>query len=267
VDAVDRIATELRRLQARARIGSATAGLQRYYRVTADTPPVIDAVLLSDARIAAVPVRDCAEPLIDLRESAFEVDQRQADAEGHWALLREGAAHRLEQAQRALPAGYRLVVVEGYRPVELQRRYFAEHMTFLRERNPEWDGNQVRRAASAYISPPEVAPHPTGGAVDLTLRGPDGRLCWMGTEVNDTPEESDGACYTNAANICAESRANRALLHAAMSAAGFVNYPTEWWHWSIGERYWAFVTGTELARYGAVSQTRGPYGVSPSRRA
>ena len=26
----------------------------------------------------------------------------------------------------------------------------------------------------------------------------------------------------------------------ALSTAGFVNYPTEYWHWSYGDRYWAF---------------------------
>jgi hypothetical protein len=31
-----------------------------------------------------------------------------------------------------------------------------------------------------------------------------------------------------------------------------VNYPTEWWHWSFGERYWAFVTGAGRTRYAPV---------------
>jgi D-alanyl-D-alanine dipeptidase len=38
-------------------------------------------------------------------------------------------------------------------------------------------------------------------------------------------------------------------LAAALSAAGFVNYPTEWWHWSYGDRYWAMVTGEPAALY------------------
>jgi D-alanyl-D-alanine dipeptidase len=31
-----------------------------------------------------------------------------------------------------------------------------------------------------------------------------------------------------------------------------VNYPTEWWHWSHGDRYWAFVTGADAAFYGEI---------------
>ena len=31
-----------------------------------------------------------------------------------------------------------------------------------------------------------------------------------------------------------------------------MNYPTEWWHWSYGDRYWALVTGAPAAHYGPV---------------
>ena len=44
-----------------------------------------------------------------------------------------------------------------------------------------------------------------------------------------------------------------ALLADALGGAGFVNYPTEWWHWSFGDRYWAYLTGRHAARYGAVA--------------
>ncbi|WP_326954540.1 M15 family metallopeptidase [Amycolatopsis sp. NBC_01286] len=40
------------------------------------------------------------------------------------------------------------------------------------------------------------------------------------------------------------------LLIGAMSAGGFVNYPSEWWHWSYGDRYWALATETAHAPYG-----------------
>jgi D-alanyl-D-alanine dipeptidase len=40
------------------------------------------------------------------------------------------------------------------------------------------------------------------------------------------------------------------VLGAALTAAGLVNYPTEWWHWSFGDRYWALATGAGAALYG-----------------
>ena len=38
----------------------------------------------------------------------------------------------------------------------------------------------------------------------------------------------------------------------ALGGAGMVNYPTEWWHWSYGDRYWALITGAPRTRYGPV---------------
>lgn len=50
------------------------------------------------------------------------------------------------------------------------------------------------------------------------------------------------------------ARANRDVLGDALSAAGLVNYPTEWWHWSFGDRYWALGTGAPSAHYGPWEQ-------------
>ena len=44
-------------------------------------------------------------------------------------------------------------------------------------------------------------------------------------------------------------RQNRAQLIEIMSHQGFVNYPTEWWHWSYGDRYWAYQTRQTNAIY------------------
>ncbi|WUE06618.1 hypothetical protein OHA25_56745 [Nonomuraea sp. NBC_00507] len=52
---------------------------------------------------------------------------------------------------------------------------------------------------------------------------------------SSTPE-SDENCYTDSTAISAEARSNRRILGNALASAGFVNYPTEWSHWSFGER-------------------------------
>jgi D-alanyl-D-alanine dipeptidase len=39
-----------------------------------------------------------------------------------------------------------------------------------------------------------------------------------------------------------------------LSAQGLVNYPTEWWHWSYGDRYWALLTGAAHATYGPITE-------------
>ncbi|MGW6924871.1 M15 family metallopeptidase [Streptomyces sp. NPDC054950] len=188
-----------------------------------------DIITLSDTRVAAAVEDEYGEPLADLRGcGSLWLDHRQADDDGSFAHLRSGALDRLVRAQRLLPTGVRFLVVEGYRPPGLQRRYFEEYAAALRREHPDAAPGRIRELASAYISPPEVAPHVSGGAVDLTLCNQDGRELPLGTEVNATPQESRGACRTEAGTIGAEARAHRTLMAWALKAAGFVNHPTEW---------------------------------------
>ncbi|MEU3425121.1 M15 family metallopeptidase [Streptomyces gardneri] len=215
-------------------------------------------ILMSDPRVAAIRVAECGEDLVDVRQGgALPVDTRKQDPEGAFAHLREGVVERLLKAQSVLPDGLRLLFVEGYRPPSLQREYFEEYADELRALHPKWEADRIRTAASRYVSPPEIAPHSAGAAVDLTLVGPDGRELDLGTRMNAGPEESAGACYTDADTIGAEARAHRDLLGSVLSAAGLVNYPTEWWHWSFGDRYWALMTGRAEALYGPKELTPG----------
>ncbi|MFE4208291.1 M15 family metallopeptidase [Streptomyces goshikiensis] len=208
-------------------------------------------VLMSDPKVAAIPVAECGERLVDVRAAgSLLVDARKQDPADAFAYLREGVLERLLKAQAALPQDVRLLFVEGYRPPSLQREYFEEYASQLRAIHPEWSARQVHSAASRYVSPPDIAPHSAGAAVDLTLADAGGRELDLGTRMNADPEESEGACYTHAANISEEARANRRLLGSALAAAGLVNYPTEWWHWSFGDRYWALATGKSAACYG-----------------
>ena len=214
---------------------------------------MVGMILLSDRRIAAVPVADTGEALIDLRRiPELLVDSRLADPAGSYALMREEAAERLLAAQRALPEGLRFLVVEAYRPLGLQAAYFAEYRDELRAAHPQWTDDRLHTEASKYVSPPDVAPHSTGGTVDLTLCTEDGRELDLGTPVNASPLASADACFTGSPGIPAPARRRRGVLSAALAGAGLVNYPTEWWHWSFGDRYWALATGAVRTRYGPV---------------
>lgn len=208
-------------------------------------------VLMSDPKVAAIPVVECGERLVDVRlGGSLLVDTREQDASDAFAYLRSGVLDRLLKAQALLPRGLRLLFVEGYRPPALQREYFDEYAGQLRAGHPEWTDERIHAAASRYVSPPGIAPHSAGAAVDLTLADTDGRELDLGTRMNADPEESEGACYTHARNISEEARAHREVLGSVLTAAGLVNYPTEWWHWSFGDRYWALATGEAAALYG-----------------
>jgi D-alanyl-D-alanine dipeptidase len=220
----------------------------------------VEPVLLSDARIARIPVIERGEALVRVTPSgclsvaegipvppARGVAQPTAPVHD---LLRRDVARRLAMASAALPDRVRLHLVEGYRPPEVQAALYDAHRRRLLRDLPGIDIAESHRLASRFVAPPSVAAHPSGAAVDVTLVDRDGQPLDMGTAIDATPEDSDGACYLGASGISDRARANRRLLAAALRAAGFVNYPTEWWHWSHGDRYWAFVTGARAARYG-----------------
>ena len=238
-------------------------------RPTTPNPPILDPVLLSDARIARIPVVERDEDLVRVMPSAclsiadailvppaHGIRQSIQPTAPIHDLLRRDVARRLAMAAAALPEQARLHLVEGYRPPELQATLYEAHRLRLLRDLPGIDIAESHRLASRFVAPPAVAAHPSGAAIDVTLVDARGRPLDMGTAIDATPEESDGACYLDARGISARARANRRLLAASLRTAGFVNYPTEWWHWSHGDRYWAFVTGAGAAVYGEIRHPR-----------
>ncbi|WP_435747908.1 M15 family metallopeptidase [Nocardioides sp. SYSU DS0663] len=203
-------------------------------------------ILLADPRVRAVPVVDSGEPLVRL----------DAGLSPTGALVRCSLAERLARADAALPAGFRLRVLEGHRSAAAQQAIIAAYAAQLRLLHPRLgrDRAALERLTSRFVAPLEVAPHVAGAAVDLTLVDATGAELDLGTPVDATPEESDGRCFTAAEDISAAARAHRDLLGEALGGQGLVNYPTEWWHWSHGDRYWALVTGAPHALHGPIAE-------------
>jgi D-alanyl-D-alanine dipeptidase len=198
-------------------------------RATPSAPvPTIEeqfVMLLTDPPIVTIHTAENHEPLIDLRDvPELWLDERLADEHGAYARLRTTVVDRLVSAQRRLPYGVRLLIIEGYRP---------------------------RRPGEADLADP----HHTGGAVDLTLCNEDAVELDLGSRVNDSPEASANACYTAARNISATALRNRATLWGALRRVGLTNFPTEWWHWSYGDRYWALNNGVPNTLYAPVTGT------------
>jgi D-alanyl-D-alanine dipeptidase len=203
--------------------------------------------------VRRVPVRDNGEPLVNVAD--LDLGVRLADSHPwssfprvYW--VRQSVAEMLAEAQHSLPAGVRLELLEGYRPLRIQRRLFAAAYRHLRSRHSHWTPTQLREAANVLVADPSVAPppHSTGGAVDVMLVDDQGRRLDMSSPL----PWSELSAPTDCVGLSVEARANRALLVGALSRAGLTNYPGEWWHWSFGEPGWAVRTAAPHAFYGPV---------------
>lgn len=209
--------------------------------------------IIPDRILKAIPIRDNGEPLIDVRKCCRDIviesnwrskNSRKCVKIGYY--LRETVARKLNVAQKVLPKGYNIVLYEGYRPIKIQKKMHTKYFNQLRKEHPDWSDKKLKRETAKFIAPLKVIPpHCAGAAIDLTIVGPDGKLLNMGTKVY----ELEGKSYTGSKRISRDSSANRKMLIRAMSKAGFVNYPTEWWHWSYGDRYWAAVKEKKVAIY------------------
>jgi len=204
-------------------------------------------ILLSDPRVAAVPILDSSEPLVTL-DASFGPAR---------ALVRRGVATRLATAQTLLSGGLRLRVVEGHRTIADQQAIINRYSAQVCAAYPGVSPGDLHDLVSRFVAPLEVAPHVAGAAVDLTLVDARGHEVDMGTPIDATPEQSDGACWFAAPNISRCARSHRRLLSTVLTWSGLVNYPTEWWHWSYGDRYWALATGADAALYGPVATPQG----------
>ena len=115
---------------------------------------------------------------------------------------------------------------------------YSDLFNKLKKKHPVWTRERLKKETDKFVAPIEIVPpHSTGGTVDLTVIGRNGKPLDMGTKLDAFNEKS----HTDSKKISVKAVANRKILIKAMSKAGFVNYPAEWWHWSYGDRYWAAV--------------------------
>jgi zinc D-Ala-D-Ala dipeptidase len=205
--------------------------------------------LIDDHRVLALPIADNGEPFVDISDlPAMAVDvtrtsvQQMSDDLFH---VRAGVADRLARAQACLPSRYQLQLKEGWRPTWVQERLWQLNLDQLRARRPDLADDELHRENARLVAPPDLAPpHSTGGAVDVVLLH-QGSYVDMGGEFNQ-PGEANCTVYP----VGVAARRHRDILASAMGTAGFINYPQEWWHWSYGDRYWAFQTTRQAAIYG-----------------
>jgi D-alanyl-D-alanine dipeptidase len=212
--------------------------------------PRPDFPLISDERITSIPIAESGGVLVDAAvESPLLIDPRRGESSPWYSYVRSEVLDRLILAATALPEHMLLCLEEGFRPIAVQREIFDAYVDELRSQAPAVEQAMIEREATRYVAPPDgTPPHSTGGAVDVRLCHLDGSPVDMGTASDDTPLYV-GERNNTWAKVSPEARTSRCILYGAMSGAGFVNYPAEWWHWSFGDQYWAYECAS-VAKFG-----------------
>lgn len=126
-------------------------------------------------------------------------------------LIAPAARALILSAEAVARQGLRLVVLDAFRPVSVQRKLW-----------------QVRPDPEFVADPAIGSDHSRGVAVDVTLS--DGRT-WleMGTDFDAALPQS----HHDRHDISPTAQANRTILRQAMRAGGFEENPFEWWHYAL----------------------------------
>lgn len=141
-----------------------------------------------------------------------------------------------------------LEVVYGYRTLEIQRELFEKKVCELKGCYNE---DSLFDAVHKYIAVPEVAGHPTGGAIDVQLLKGQSILDF-GTKIWEFVEDS----LVFSPFISKEAWHNRQMLRRLMMMVGFAPFDGEWWHFSYGDKEWAKYYGKQHALYEQIDSSR-----------
>jgi len=163
--------------------------------------------------------------------------------------LRKTVADMLNRAANGLSDEYKLVIRAGHRPMEVQKRILQECMQDYLDGNPEKTKEEALEHARTFVSDPDVStpPHCCGAAVDVEIVGAStGEPLDYGSPINEDIDES----FLHYQDIPQKAKDNRRLLLETMLDAGFASMAFEWWHFSYGDKTWAWFYGEKDSHYG-----------------
>jgi D-alanyl-D-alanine dipeptidase len=208
--------------------------------------------------LAAIVSGENGNKLIDLNSFCPEIICRYNKKDmlpfvGNKIFVRQALAARLLLVNKKLGQlipGYRLKVVYGYRNYIVQQKYF---LTKKKEIAPIFNlvnENKIIARTHSLVAEPNVAGHPVGGAVDLTIVDRNKKELDMGTGIADYKDVKK--IKTFAQSITKTQLKNRKLLLDLMLAQGFAPFLGEWWHFSYGDKEWAYFYGRKKSLYSMI---------------
>ena len=187
-------------------------------------------------------VKLCPNDKIDIQMQYPLLAMEHAEAE---CFLRLEAFEKLIEASNLLPADYKFLILDAWRPFSLQEEIYVKYQDRIVTQFHLESLSEVERKqfVKQFVSLPEnnsqIPPvHTTGGAVDLTIIDADGNELEMGTVFDAFTEKTYTDYYEK--HEISFIRNNRRMLYHIMTSVGFTNLPSEWWHYDYGDRFWAY---------------------------
>ncbi len=168
--------------------------------------------------------------------------------------LRQEVLNRLLKAAENLPAGLKLILRAGHRPIAVQNKLLNSLTVEYFKNNPQANEKEALTFVRTFISDPAIAlpPHCCGAAVDVDIYDLNtGQLINFGCPINTDSE----IAFLHSDKISKEQYNNRIALLKAMLLAGFASYYGEWWHFTYGSQSWAHFYKRPASLYGLVEPT------------
>lgn len=200
--------------------------------------------------VKAIKIRGSDEELVDLLKinnprikPLGSFNTKYKNTYDGYSKVRLGVYKKLLKMLEFLPGHIGIAYFEGLRPLYKQKEYFDK--IFKEILSKVHDKEIAYQETTKYVSPfiDNVPTHATGAAIDITLfsiKDKQAEMMDMGKfDVIFGPNDQQ---ETFSENTTIEQRKNRLILFDAAAKAGLASYGFEWWHYSYGDRMWAYVT-------------------------
>lgn len=196
--------------------------------------------LAFDQHLLQTPLKECGEKMVNLELLCERAEISIMFAAKNTYYLRQSVAKSfLKAAEDFNSKGYMICMEDAYRSLSRQKEKFLQKVADLKAEYPKKSLLQLKQMANTYVAGiPILAAHTAGAAVDVTLYTKSGRLIDMGCPYHTLDERA----VTDNPEFTKEVMDNRKFFRNTLEQYGFVNYPFEYWHYSIGDVCAAYIT-------------------------
>lgn len=197
--------------------------------------------------IEKVKIKECYEELVKVENERFIF----ADIIEKPVYLRKTVYEKLCLLDEKIKnEGYKIKLYDAYRSLNKQKELWNNTIEETKKEHPDLNEEDIIRITTLKVANPTngIGGHQSGGAIDITLVDANNIELDMGSKYLEHIPQT----RTYSKELTDIQRKNRKFLLENMQKLGFVNFPTEWWHYCYGDRMWAAYNGKKECFYGYI---------------